>query len=85
MMDPLRTETCWSTFKYFIILIVSTYYILCIGWIVKCLIIIDARCKHEDCLKTVHYHSVETLLLAAVEECTLYNAVFVNKGRGSRG
>ena len=29
-------------------LIVSTYYILCISWIVKCLIIIDARCKHED-------------------------------------
>ena len=38
----------WSTFKYFIILIVSTYYILCISWIIKCLIIIDARCKHED-------------------------------------
>jgi len=25
----------WSTFKYFIILIMSTYYILCISWIVK--------------------------------------------------
>ena len=25
-------------FKYFIILIVSTYYILCINWIIKCLI-----------------------------------------------
>jgi len=36
-MDPLWSETCWSTFKYFIILIVSTYYILCISWIVKCL------------------------------------------------
>jgi len=47
-MDPLRSETCWSTFKCFIILIVSTYYILCISWIIKCLIIIDARCKHED-------------------------------------
>jgi len=46
-MDPLRSETCWSTFKYFIILIVSTYYILCISWIIKCLIIIDVRCKHE--------------------------------------
>ena len=22
-------------------------YILCISWIIKCLIIIDARCKHE--------------------------------------
>ena len=33
----LWSETCWSTFKYFIILIVSTYYILCISWIVKCL------------------------------------------------
>ena len=30
------------------ILIVSTYYILYISWIIKCLIIIDARCKHED-------------------------------------
>jgi len=40
-MDPLWFETCWSTFKYFIILIVSTYYILCISWIIKCLI-----CSH---------------------------------------
>ena len=47
MMVPLLSETCWSTFKYFIILILSTY-ILCISWIIKCLIIIDARCKHED-------------------------------------
>ena len=30
------------------ILIISTYYILCISWIIKCLILIDARCKHED-------------------------------------
>jgi hypothetical protein len=37
MMDPLWCETCWSGFKYFIILIVSTYYILCIGWIINCL------------------------------------------------
>jgi len=27
MMDPLSSETCWGTFKYFIILIVSTNYI----------------------------------------------------------
>ena len=46
-MDPLWSETCWSTFKYFIILIVSTYNIWCIMWEIKCLIIIDARCKHE--------------------------------------
>ena len=39
---------CWSTFKYFIILIVSTYYILCISWIIMCLIVIDTRCKHEE-------------------------------------
>ena len=38
-MDPLWSETCWSTFKYFIILIVSTYYILCISWIIKCLML----------------------------------------------
>jgi len=36
MVDPLWSGTCWSTFKYFIILIVSTYYILCIRWIIKC-------------------------------------------------
>jgi len=47
-MDPLWSETCWSTFKYFIILIVSTYYILCITWIIKYLIIIDGWCIHED-------------------------------------
>jgi len=34
-MDPLWSETCWSTFKCFIILIVSTYYILCISWTIK--------------------------------------------------
>ena len=47
-MDPLWSETCWSTLKYFIILIESTYCILCISWIIKCLIIIPKRCKHED-------------------------------------
>jgi len=36
MTDPLWSETCWSTFKYSIILIVSTYYILCISWIIMC-------------------------------------------------
>jgi len=40
-MDPLWSETCWGTFKYFIILIVSTYYILCISWIIKCLTILS--------------------------------------------
>ena len=35
MMDPLWSETCWSNFKYFIIiLIVSTN--VCICWIIKC-------------------------------------------------
>jgi len=38
-MDRLWSETCWNTFKYFIILIVSTYYILCISWIIKCLML----------------------------------------------
>ena len=48
MVDPLWSETCWSNFRYFIILIVSTYCILCIGWIMKCSIIIVARCGHEQ-------------------------------------
>ena len=47
-MDPLWSEACLSTFKYFIILIVSTYYILCISWTIMCLIIIVALCEHED-------------------------------------
>ena len=37
-MDPLWSETCWSTFKYFMVLIVFTYYILRISWLIKCLI-----------------------------------------------
>jgi len=36
-MDPLWSETCWSTFKYFIVLIVSINYIMCISWIINCL------------------------------------------------
>jgi len=34
--------------------------ILCIGWIIKCLIIIDTRCKHED-IFMVCYNSVDQL------------------------
>ena len=48
MMDPLWSETR-STFKYFIILIVSTYYILCISWIMKCLILL-LLCRSTGCL-----------------------------------
>ena len=51
-MGPLWSKTCWSTFKYFIILTVSTHDILCISWIIMCLIIVDARCKHEDYVKS---------------------------------
>ena len=46
MMDPVCSETCWSTFKYFIILILSINYILCISWIIKCLSLMhDANMK----------------------------------------
>jgi len=45
---PCWSEICWGTFKYFIILILSTNYILSISWIIKCLIVVDARCKNED-------------------------------------
>jgi len=38
----LWNETCWSTFKYFIILIVFIYYILCISWIIQ-------WTKHRPC------------------------------------
>ena len=50
MMDPLWSETCWSTFKYFIILIVSTSYILCISWIIKCL-----QLMHGANMKIIHW------------------------------
>jgi len=65
-MDPLWPETGWSTFKYLIILIVSTYYILCISWIIKCLIIIDARCKYlkkSNCVVRRHTYLLVTSLL----------------------
>jgi len=55
-MDPLWSETCRSTFKYFIILIVSANHILCIGWIIKCLSLM-----HGANMKTVL--TVYTLLL----------------------
>jgi len=71
-MDPLWSETCRSTFKYFIILIVSTYYILFISWIIKCLFIIDARCRHGDsflvlCLwRNMHNNQLPSLPKASV-------------------
>jgi len=55
-MDPLWSEICWTTFKYFIIFIVSTNYILCISWIIKCLNIIDARHKHEEFMRLFCTH-----------------------------
>ena len=48
-MDPLWSETCWSIFKYFIILIVSTNYILCISSIIKCLTIQLSSNSMEQC------------------------------------
>jgi hypothetical protein len=70
MMDPLWSETCWSTFKYFIILIVTKYYILCISWIIRCLIIIDARCKHEDSPTNVYNNFIQGRL--HWRQCTRY-------------
>ena len=37
---PSVIRNMLEQFKYFIILIVSTYYILCIGWVVMCLTLI---------------------------------------------
>ena len=50
-MDPLWPETCWSTFKYFIILIVSANYMLSISWIIKCLIL---KKKFDSLSSTLH-------------------------------
>jgi len=46
-----------------IILILTAGYILCISWIVKCLIIIDARCKHEDYLSSVYFVNQQNVQL----------------------
>ena len=54
----VQIQSCWSTFKYFIILIVSANYIVCISWKIKCLIVIDARCKYDDFKLTVFVSSV---------------------------
>jgi len=62
-MDKVGVVTAYCDLLYvcvvhcvrIIILIVTADYILCISWIVKCLIIIDARCKHEDYLYSVYF------------------------------
>ena len=46
MMDPLLSETCWSTFRCFTILIISTNYIF-VHLLDNEVFVIDARCKHE--------------------------------------
>jgi len=58
MMDPLWSETCWSTFKHFIILIVFIYYILCISWTIKCLslLLLSIRRTPSHC-STTHSHT----------------------------
>ena len=58
MMDPLCSEICWSTFKYFIILIVSIYYILSSSLIIKCLKI---SCICENPMETIRKSASEDL------------------------
>jgi len=54
-MDPLWSETCWSNFKYFIIILtVSTNYIFVHLLHNSVLIVIDARYKHEERSKIVY-------------------------------
>jgi len=55
MMDPLWSETCWSTFKYFIILIIPTKYIF-VHLLDNKVIVIDARCKHEELTLIYNIH-----------------------------
>ena len=46
-----RVRICWSTFKYFIILIVSLCFILCISWTIKCLSLMhSANMKINKCM-----------------------------------
>ena len=49
----------------------STYYILCISWIIKCLIIIDGWCKHEEGLCYVVHTLLVCLLLGKLNFITL--------------
>ena len=60
-MDPLWSKTFWSTFKYFIILFVSTYCILCISWIIKCLI-------QQDCLLKSYWFTGTVFLISFVDD-----------------
>jgi hypothetical protein len=65
-MDPVWSETCWSTFKYFIILIVSTNYILCISWIMKCLIrLVKVFCQ----ISFIRFTTIRPLLGRFVRTC----------------
>ena len=66
MMDPLWSETCWITFKYFIILIVSTYYILCISWIIKCLMYegFFPWTNRWGVMTTTHFHLLSRLKIS---------------------
>ena len=50
MVLSCRLTCTRSVLWQHIILILSTYYIWCISWIIKCIIIIDARCKHDEVL-----------------------------------
>ena len=56
-------------------LTVSTYYILCISWIIKCLIIFDARCKHEECWKTSLYSSKSRNVLIITATCCITHLI----------
>jgi len=49
-----------ALFKYFIIVNVSTYYILCISWIIKCLKLLTVcefreNLRKEDCKKKIAF------------------------------
>jgi hypothetical protein len=75
MMGPLWSETCWSTFKYFIILIVSAYCILCVGWVVKCLLTHTHTHSHTHSL-------THTLTRTLTHSLTPYNTALLQKLTG---
>ena len=69
------TRTLESTFKYFIILIVSTYYILCISWIIKCLITDNIAMFYLHRRLSNHWNTILTFELL---EYLLFSALFVS-------
>ena len=79
---PVWSETCWSTFKYFIILILSINYILCISWIIKCLMGLNLPHFWGCCLNRRLEFVQSTPLSLSVFNKAIYPADFIRCDMG---